>query len=187
MRIAYADAPENPLMAGLKQGTGRAGQQVLKLWWETPSSAQLIIDLGVYTVSARYAYNACSELFCVQADCGMILSSYVDRIYCNILSARTNRKDRTRLDTHFCFFSAGLRICSRTVRDETVDCRVSRRTYLERAEQAFIHAHHGPSIVEFTTIVWRTEQSDELSLREELITILHNLMRAAYQIHIVFL
>jgi hypothetical protein len=60
-------------------------------------------------------------------------------------------------------------------------------TYLEGAEQALVDAHHGTCIVEFTTVVGRTEQCDELALGEELVAILHNLVSSAYQIHIVFL
>lgn len=60
-------------------------------------------------------------------------------------------------------------------------------TYLERTKQALIDAHHRTSIVKFSTVVGSAEQCYELSLREELITILDDLMGAAYQIHIVFL
>lgn len=61
------------------------------------------------------------------------------------------------------------------------------RTYLERTKQALINTHHRTSIVEFSTIVRSAEQCYKLSLREKLITILDDLMRTAYQIHVVFL
>ena len=60
-------------------------------------------------------------------------------------------------------------------------------TYLERTKQALINTHHCTSIVKFSTIVRSAEQCYELSLREKLITILDDLMRTAYQIHVVFL
>lgn len=58
---------------------------------------------------------------------------------------------------------------------------------LERAEQALIHAHHSTRIVEFTAVVWRAEQSDKLSLGEELVSVLDDLMRSADEVHVVFL
>lgn len=60
-------------------------------------------------------------------------------------------------------------------------------THLERAEQALVDAHHGASIVEFTTIVGCREQRDKLSLREELVTVLDNLMCTADQVHVMLL
>jgi hypothetical protein len=59
--------------------------------------------------------------------------------------------------------------------------------YLERAEQALVDAHHRTGIVEFTAVVGRTEQCHELTLRKELVTILHNLMGTAYEVHVVLL
>jgi len=59
--------------------------------------------------------------------------------------------------------------------------------YLEGAQQALVDTHHRSCVVKFATIVWCTEQCDELALREELITIFHNLMGTTDQIHIVFL
>jgi len=41
--------------------------------------------------------------------------------------------------------------------------------YLEGTHQRFVDRHHAPSIVEFSTVVWGREQSNELSLGEELI------------------
>jgi hypothetical protein len=59
--------------------------------------------------------------------------------------------------------------------------------YLEGAEQALVDAHHRTSIVEFTTIVRCAEKCYELALRKELVSILHDLMGTAYEIHVVFL
>jgi len=58
---------------------------------------------------------------------------------------------------------------------------------LERAQQALVDAHHGTGIVEFAAVVRSGEQGDELALREEFVAVLDDLMRAADQIHIVFL
>lgn len=60
-------------------------------------------------------------------------------------------------------------------------------TNLEGAEQAFVHAHHGTGIVEFAAVVGGAEQGDELTLGEELVTILDNLMGTADKVHVVFL
>jgi hypothetical protein len=60
-------------------------------------------------------------------------------------------------------------------------------TYLEGTEQAFVHAHHRTRIVEFTAVVWCTEQGDELTLGEELISVFHDLMCTADEVHVVFL
>ena len=60
-------------------------------------------------------------------------------------------------------------------------------TYLERTKQTLNDAHHCTSVVKFSAVVGSAEQCYELSLREEFISILDDLMGAAYQIHIVFL
>lgn len=60
-------------------------------------------------------------------------------------------------------------------------------TYLERTKQALINTHHCTSIIKFTTVVRSAEQRHELSLGEELVAILDDLMGTAYQIHVVFL
>lgn len=59
--------------------------------------------------------------------------------------------------------------------------------YLERTEQTFVHAHHGTGIVELPTVVRRTEKRHELSFREEFVSVLDNLMRSAYEVHVVLL
>jgi len=60
-------------------------------------------------------------------------------------------------------------------------------TNLERAKKAFVDAHHGTSIVKLATIVGRTKERDELTLGEELVAILNDLMGTADEIHVVFL
>lgn len=61
------------------------------------------------------------------------------------------------------------------------------QTYLERAEQTFIDAHHSTSVVKLAAVIGGTKQSNELALREELVSVLDNLVSTADQIHIVFL
>jgi len=58
---------------------------------------------------------------------------------------------------------------------------------LERAEQALVNAHHGTSVVEFTTVIWCTEQGDQLTFREELVSVFDDLMRTTDQVHVVLL
>lgn len=58
---------------------------------------------------------------------------------------------------------------------------------LEGAQKGLVYTHHRSSVVEFATVVWSGEEGDELALGEELVTILHDLMSTAYQVHIVFL
>jgi hypothetical protein len=59
--------------------------------------------------------------------------------------------------------------------------------YLERAEQALVHAHHGPRVVELSTVVGRAEKRNKLSFREELVAVFHDLVSSADEIHIVLL
>lgn len=59
--------------------------------------------------------------------------------------------------------------------------------YLERAQQALIHAHHRSGIVELATVIRCAKQGDELSFGEELVSILHHLMSTTNQVHVVFL
>jgi hypothetical protein len=61
------------------------------------------------------------------------------------------------------------------------------RAYLEGAEQALVDAHHCTSIVEFTTVVGCAKQRYKLALREEFVSVLHNLMSTADEVHVVFL
>ena len=50
-------------------------------------------------------------------------------------------------------------------------------TYLERTEERFVHVHHGTCVVKLAAIVGRREDRDELTIREELITILDDLLK----------
>lgn len=59
--------------------------------------------------------------------------------------------------------------------------------YLEGAKQALVNTHHCAGVVEFTAVVGRAEQGYELTLREELIAVLNDLMSATYEVHIVLL
>jgi len=56
---------------------------------------------------------------------------------------------------------------------------------LEAAHQRVINAHHGPRIVKLPTIVWGREYGDELPPGEELVPVLHDLVRAADEIEVV--
>lgn len=49
---------------------------------------------------------------------------------------------------------------------------------LEWAHQRFINRHHGSCVVEFSAIIGRWKQRDELSLGEKLVAIFHYLMGA---------
>ena len=61
------------------------------------------------------------------------------------------------------------------------------QTYLERAQQALVHAHHGSRIIEFSAVVGCTEECYELALREELVAIFYDLMCATDEIHVMLL
>lgn len=60
-------------------------------------------------------------------------------------------------------------------------------TYLERTQQALIHAHHCPGIIKLAAVVWCAEKRDELTFREEFVTIFDDLVSSADQIHVMFL
>lgn len=60
-------------------------------------------------------------------------------------------------------------------------------TYLERAEQRLVNAHHCTSVVELSTVVGCAEEGDQLALGKELVTVFDDLVGTADQIHIVFL
>ena len=65
--------------------------------------------------------------------------------------------------------------------------RLKVKTYLERAQQTLINAHHRPCIVEFSTVIWCTKECHQLPLRKELVAVFHDLMRSADEIHVVLL
>jgi len=58
---------------------------------------------------------------------------------------------------------------------------------LEGAKQGIVYAHHRTGIVELSAIVRCREQRHQLSFREELVAILHNLMSSTDEVHVVFL
>merc|ERR1712048_787234 len=58
---------------------------------------------------------------------------------------------------------------------------------LETAHQGIVNRHHCTCVVEFATIVWRTEYRDQLAFREELVPVLNNLMRSNNEVHIMLL
>ena len=63
----------------------------------------------------------------------------------------------------------------------------TRTTNLEGAEQALVHAHHGAGIVELAAIVGGAEERHELTLGEELVAVLDDLVSTADEVHVVFL
>jgi hypothetical protein len=54
-----------------------------------------------------------------------------------------------------------------------------RAQHLERTSEVLLDAHHGSTVVEFSTIVGGGEDSDQLLLCEKLVPVLDNLMCAA--------
>jgi hypothetical protein len=61
-------------------------------------------------------------------------------------------------------FRGGLAVRRCLSTPEPVLFLLGRLQDLERAQQALVDAHHRTSVVEFTAVVWRTEQCDELTL-----------------------
>lgn len=59
--------------------------------------------------------------------------------------------------------------------------------HLEGAKQALVDTHHCTCVVELAAVVGRAEKRDKLSLREELVAILNDLMSTTDQIHVVLL
>ena len=49
--------------------------------------------------------------------------------------------------------------------------------YLEGAHERFIDAHHAAGVVELAAVVGGGEEGDQLTLGEELVPVLNNLMR----------
>lgn len=62
-----------------------------------------------------------------------------------------------------------------------------RKTNLEGTQQTLVDTHHCSGIVELSTVVGGTEQSNQLALREELVAVLNDLVGTAYQVHVVLL
>eukprot|EP00964_Phaeocystis_antarctica_P076659 scaffold47411_cov57-Phaeocystis_antarctica.AAC.1 len=57
----------------------------------------------------------------------------------------------------------------------------------EGAHQAFVNRHDRAGVVEFAAIVGRREDGDELPVSEELVAVLHDLVRAHHQVEVVLL
>jgi hypothetical protein len=60
-------------------------------------------------------------------------------------------------------------------------------TDLERAEQTLVDAHHGTRIVKFSAVIRGAEESHKLALGEKLVSVFHNLVRTANEVHVVLL
>lgn len=60
-------------------------------------------------------------------------------------------------------------------------------TNLEGTQQTLVDTHHGTGIVKLSTVVGGTEQSYQLALGEELISVLDYLVGSADQVHVMFL
>lgn len=58
---------------------------------------------------------------------------------------------------------------------------------LERAHERLVDAHHGPRVVKLSAVVGRREDGHQLALGEELVPVLHHLVRPAHQVQVVFL
>ena len=58
-------------------------------------------------------------------------------------------------------------------------------SYLKRAHERFIDRHHSFCVVKLSAVVWSREEGYQLSLCEELVPILDNLMSSANQIQVV--
>jgi len=56
---------------------------------------------------------------------------------------------------------------------------------LETAHQGLVHRHHASGIVEFAAVIGSGEKRDELSLGEEFVSILYDLMRSGDEVHVV--
>ena len=64
---------------------------------------------------------------------------------------------------------------------------LSRGSLIERTAQVFRNPEHGAVVVELTAVVWSREDGDQLLVSEELVTILHDLVTANYQLEVVLL
>lgn len=97
---------------------------------------------------------------------------------------RPDRGKRTFAFSRLASKSVGRREINKLFKIDEV---VGAVAYLERTQQALINAHHGTGVVELSAVVWRREQRNQLSLREELVAVLNDLVSAAYQVHVVLL
>lgn len=58
-------------------------------------------------------------------------------------------------------------------------------THLERAQQCVVDAHHRTRIVKLSAVIRGREQGDQLPFCEEFVTVFHDLVGAANQVHVV--
>mmetsp|Transcript_62983 Transcript_62983/g.148318 ORF Transcript_62983/g.148318 Transcript_62983/m.148318 type:complete len:388 (-) Transcript_62983:529-1692(-) len=58
--------------------------------------------------------------------------------------------------------------------------------HLERAHKGFVDRHHGTGVVELAAVVGRREHRHQLPAREELVPVLHDLVRAHDEVEVVF-
>lgn len=58
---------------------------------------------------------------------------------------------------------------------------------LERTQQRLVNTHHRASIIELSTVVGCGEQSHQLALGEELVTVFNDLMGTTNEIHVMLL
>lgn len=65
--------------------------------------------------------------------------------------------------------------------------RHTQSPYLERAQQTLVYTHHGTGVVKLSAVVGRAEQGHELSFREKLVAVFHDLVSTADEIHVVLL
>merc|ERR1712070_544141 len=56
--------------------------------------------------------------------------------------------------------------------------------HLEAAHQRLVDRHHRSRVVKLAAVIRRAEKRDELTLGEELVPILDDLVRAANQVHV---
>lgn len=64
---------------------------------------------------------------------------------------------------------------------------LSRLENLEGAQETLIDRHHGSSIIELATVVWSREERHELAFGEKLVSVLHDLVGTAYEVHVMLL
>jgi len=62
---------------------------------------------------------------------------------------------------------------------------IARAENLERAAQALVDDKHGAGVVELVAVVRRREHGHELAVREELVPVRHDLVRAADEVQVV--
>ncbi len=103
----------------------------------------------------------------------------------------TGRPELTPLYWYLAFFSDGFRIwerkesvwmyCESTMHVCVCVC-VWMITHLKRAHEWLIHTHHSTGVVKLPAVVWRWEQSDQLPLCKELITIFNHLRNTTHSL-----